>query len=311
MTAQKSPVFSWYKQNTRRAGFLAAGLALAACSTRDTPPPTIIASPISDDPASVDPDFPPSIEELNFDSHGDRLNGVAYLANGQGPHPTVILLHGYPGNEKNLDIAQSLRRDGFNVLFFHYRGAWGSEGEFSFTHVIEDVASATDFLRANAEAYRVDTGSIILIGHSMGGFAALQGAARDNDIRCVAGLAPADFGAIGQAPAEALAGFAAYSDTMQMLAGWTGEKAVAELTANTESFSLTGIASDLDGKSVLLIAGDKDQSVAPAMVDAIAAAYDEMPELSLTHVTLSGDHSFSWSRIEFTETILDWIHTCR
>ena len=39
----------------------------------------------------------------------------------------VLLLHGFPGNEKNLDLAQDLRADGFNVLFFHYRGAWGSE----------------------------------------------------------------------------------------------------------------------------------------------------------------------------------------
>ena len=308
MRTQISNRPAWFR---RHVSMVVAGVALAACTTLETAPPTLIASPIADDPFSVDADFPPSIEELNFESHGDRLNGIAYLANGEGPHPTVILLHGYPGNEKNLDVAQALRRDGFNVLFFHYRGAWGSEGEFSFTHVIEDVASAADFLRANAETYRVDTGSIILIGHSMGGFAALQGAARDRDIRCVAGLAPADFGAIGQAPAEALAGFAAYSDSMQMLAGWTGEKAVAELNTNTESFSLTGIARDLDGKSVLLIAGDKDQSVPPAMVDAVAAAYAEMPELDLTHITLSGDHSFSWSRIEFTETILDWIHTCR
>lgn len=61
------------------------------------------------------------------------MSGLIYIASGAGPHPTVILLHGYPGNEKNLDLAQSLRREGWNVLFFHYRGAWGSEGEFSLT----------------------------------------------------------------------------------------------------------------------------------------------------------------------------------
>jgi len=38
----------------------------------------------------------------------------------------VVLLHGYPGNERNLDLAQARRRDGWDIVFFHYRGAWGS-----------------------------------------------------------------------------------------------------------------------------------------------------------------------------------------
>ena len=45
---------------------------------------------------------------------------------------TVILLHGFPGNERNLDLAQAIRRSGWNAVFFHYRGAWGSGGVFSF-----------------------------------------------------------------------------------------------------------------------------------------------------------------------------------
>ena len=55
---------------------------------------------------------PPALQEVHFDSHGDRLNGIVYVANGPGPHPTVILLHGFPGNERNLDLAQSMRADG-------------------------------------------------------------------------------------------------------------------------------------------------------------------------------------------------------
>jgi pimeloyl-ACP methyl ester carboxylesterase len=272
---------------------------------------TVAYDPILNDPVSVDPDFPPSIVELNFESYDDRLNGNIYLADGVGPHPTVVLLHGYPGNEKNLDLAQSLRRDGFNVLFFHYRGAWGSVGEFSFTHVIEDVKSASDMLRERAADYRVDPDHLILVGHSMGGFAALQGAANDPDIACVAGIAPADFGMIGQAPDEALEGFAGYSDTLQMLSGWTGEKAMAELKANAESFALAGLSDMLSGKSVLLIAGDKDESVSVDMVQSAGQAYAENPDIGLRLEVLSGDHSFSWSRMALSEVVLDWIDACR
>src|SRR5689334_15673236 len=82
--------------------------------------------PVTNDPTQVDSSYPPGTEELAFLSHGARLNGFFYLAAGRGPHPTAILLHGFPGNERNLDLAQALRRAGMNVLFFSYRGAWGS-----------------------------------------------------------------------------------------------------------------------------------------------------------------------------------------
>ena len=60
------------------------------------------------------------------------------------------------GNEQNLDLAQSVRRAGWNVLTFHYRGSWGSEGAFSFGHALEDADSAIAFLRdlAHAKQYR-------------------------------------------------------------------------------------------------------------------------------------------------------------
>ena len=104
---------------------------------------------------------------------GSRLSGILYLANGLGPHPTVVLLHGLPGNEKNLDLAQVMRRAGFNVLFFHYRGAWGSEGDYLISRQPEDVAAAIGFLRENAVRYRIDVNAISLLGHSLGGYAAL------------------------------------------------------------------------------------------------------------------------------------------
>ena len=91
--------------------------------------------PLASDPAR-DAEHPPAINELTIPSDGSRMPGLIYVANGPGPHPTVVLLHGFPGNEKNLDLAQALRRAGFNVLFFHYRGAWGAEGDYlSLIHI--------------------------------------------------------------------------------------------------------------------------------------------------------------------------------
>jgi len=76
----------------------------------------------------------PSMDELAIPSHGSRMNALVYLAAGSGPHPVVVFLHGYPGNEKNLDLAQAVRRAGFDAVYFDYRGTWGSGGTFSFGH---------------------------------------------------------------------------------------------------------------------------------------------------------------------------------
>jgi pimeloyl-ACP methyl ester carboxylesterase len=289
-----------------------SALMIAACAS--APAPEAEPSRFSD-PATIDTDFPPGIAEVSFDSHGDRLNGHIYLANGAGPHPTVILLHGFPGNEKNLDLAQALRRDGFNVLFFHYRGAWGSEGVYSFTHVIEDVGAAAEFLRAKAADYRVDPARLITIGHSMGGFAALQGAARDPAIACTAGIAPANLGPRAfafDANPEFEAGFRAYSDSLQMLAGYDGETGVAEIRSNAEAFDLQNLTPGLEGKKVLIVGGDKDASVSlEGVIKPLIAAYEADPAIETTGVVLSGDHSFSWSREALINTVADWAAGCR
>src|SRR5258708_1732614 len=131
-------------------------------------------------PAAVTSDPPPdaaypaTMAWPDIPSHGAKMYSVLYIASGAGPHPTVLMLHGFPGNEKNLDLAYSIRRAGWNVLVPFYRGAWGSGGTFSVTHTLEDTQTSIDFLRdaENAKKFRIDPDHIVLVGHSMGGFVA-------------------------------------------------------------------------------------------------------------------------------------------
>jgi acetyl esterase/lipase len=103
-----------------------------------------------------------------------NLNAVLYQASGPGPHPTALLLHGLPGNEQNLDCAQSLRRSGCNVLTIHYRGSWGSPGAFTIANCLSDAAAALKWLRdaANDRKLRIDPRRLVVVGHSVGGFVA-------------------------------------------------------------------------------------------------------------------------------------------
>lgn len=289
-----------------------AALLFSACSPTPAPAVETPATEAAAATPGFDEAYPPSLVETSFEIAGDRVNGIVYVANGPGPHPTVVLLHGLPGNERNLDLAQDLRREGFNVLFFHYRGAWGSEGEFSASNVIEDVGGATAYVRANAVALRADPARILLVGHSLGGFAALQGAARDPAITCVAALTPGDLGAMAAMaegdPAVA-AGFAASVDAMDML-DVDGKTMAADVIANKDAYDLRLLAPKMAGKSVLVVVADKDTVTPPAMVMAVAAAYKATPGVKVSGVELSGDHSFSWSRKELSDTVVDWAKGC-
>ncbi len=141
---------------------------------------------LSSDPPA-DARFPASMYEITVPSHGSQLFGVLYAAAGDHPHPTIVLLHGFPGYEQNLDLAQALRRAGYHVLAVHYRGSWGVKGDFSFTHAMEDADSQVDWITSPtiAAKYYVDPARVTLIGHSMGGFLAASAAAHHRSVRSI------------------------------------------------------------------------------------------------------------------------------
>ena len=85
---------------------------------------------------------------VTFGSGGNCLVGTLYLARGAAPKPTVPLLHGCRGLEKNLDLAAALRDRGQNALVFHYRGCWGGEGPYDLRAIPGDVTAAVDHLRS-------------------------------------------------------------------------------------------------------------------------------------------------------------------
>ena len=121
-----------------------------------------------------DKDSPAGSTELFIPSNNSLLAGFIYKANGNIKHPTLLMLHGYPGNERNLDIAQVVRAHGWNVLYFDYRGSWGSQGKFSFRNCVEDVINVVAFCKKYRDSLQIDTSNIVLFGHSMGGWVCLK-----------------------------------------------------------------------------------------------------------------------------------------
>jgi pimeloyl-ACP methyl ester carboxylesterase len=261
---------------------------------------------------------PPSIQELTIESSGSRMAGLAYLAAGSGPHPTVILLHGYPGNEKSLDVAQALRRAGWNVVFFHYRGAWGSEGEFSLLNAEQDVQVVFDYLRipANQKRLKVDTGQISLVGHSMGGHMAIAGILDQPQVRCAVAYDGANMGANGGKGLfnDARLGkvWRDYSDGLFMLNGWSGDKAVAEITEFGAKLDLLPRAKSIDNRPVLLIAADTQVIPIDTHILPLRQALSEDPAHQTEYLLIDDDHSFSASRIALIDATSEFLNRkCR
>jgi pimeloyl-ACP methyl ester carboxylesterase len=156
-----------------------------------------------------DAKHPARMEVLHIPSGGVAINGLAYVAAGAGPHPVVLLCHGLPGNEKSLDLAQAMRRAGWTVITFNYRGSWGSPGSYRFAHDLEDADAVLAWLRtpANATSLGIDPKRIVMMGHSLGGWVTALTAAHDPALIGAALISPGNIGLLGKMPRETAAGF--------------------------------------------------------------------------------------------------------
>jgi len=269
-----------------------------------------IPSSVISDPAP-DPGHPPHSAQVLIPSHGLGMNALFYLAGGEGPHPTFVLLHGFPGNEQNLDLAQAIRRAGWNVLTLHYRGAWGSPGLFSISHVLEDVDAAVEFVRRPdiAGKFGIDTRKIVLGGHSMGGFASAAHARTDPALLAVVLIDAWNAGATGEelskvrGAARATLAAKEFDDIGNSLHGATATSTGEEIVAHRSDWNYLSWARDLTRRPLLVIGaskagGEENRQLA----DAVTRAGGKV-----TSVTFPSDHSFQDHRIALAAEIINWL----
>jgi pimeloyl-ACP methyl ester carboxylesterase len=259
---------------------------------------------ITDPPADAEP--PATTDVFTVPSAGLDLLGILHRPAGPGPHPAVVVLHGFPGNERNFDLAHALRRAGYASLVFHYRGAWGSPGTFSWANVRDDAVAAVAALRGQDF---LDPSRIALAGHSMGGFVALHTAAADPGVAAVASLAAFDFGAAAAGlraePGLRAEYVASWAGSLAPLAGTTVEALVDEATALPDDSRLVTLAPALTGRPVLLIAGTRD-TVAPPETnhDPLVEAYGDA---RLTHHAWPTDHALADHRVALARAVIAFL----
>jgi len=225
------------------------------------------------------------------------LVGVLYLARGGEPKPTVVLLHGCPGIEQNLDLAAALRDRGWNVLAFHYRGCWGSAGRYDLRTITRDIAAAVDYLSAG-EHSSVDAGRLAVVGHSLGGWAAVLAAAGDRRLRAVAACgAPTSLAAAELSDAEI------HQEFTRFLTADPGEFASQrdEVGARQRPLDVVG---SIAPRPLLVVHGEDDEWVPAAQ----GRALYERAGQPRCYVEIDGaNHAFSWHREHFVKSIADWL----
>lgn len=265
--------------------------------------PTDIPAAVYTDPAH-DAANPAKMEVVHIPSGGMLINGVAYVAAGAGPHPIMVLCHGLPGNEKNLDLAQAVRRAGWTVVTFNYRGSWGSPGGFKFANNLEDADAVLAFVRdpANAKLLRADPSRIVLAGHSMGGWVTAMTAAHDKGLLGAVMISAANMGNLRRGSRAAVR--AEMADDMESLASTTPDAMTDELMAKTASFNFVSVAPALVRTKLFVLSSD--DGLKPD-TDGLIAAIQHAGGTQITALHVATDHPWSDQRIRLESEVINWL----
>lgn len=229
-----------------------------------------------------------------FESGGEKLLGTLFLARGDEPKSTALLLHGLPGIEKNYDLAHALRDAGWNSLIFHYRGSWGSGGDYRFETLADDVAAALDHLSSGAHE-QVEATRFALVGHSMGGWTAVK-AGSDDRVRAVATI-----GAVTDPSRVHFTAAMAEESFTPFLIGITPEE------FETQWKGLGGVleeAGSLD-RPLLIVHSDKDTLVPVEQARLLHKASGGRARLELHP---DANHAFVWHRRWLIDLVIPWLN---
>ena len=255
-------------------------------------------------------DSSPEIFELNIVSGGCRLYGYLLSPDQrvEKPYPAVILSHGFPGYTTNNDLELALMRAGCVVIHMNHRGAWGSEGNYLFTNLKDDLIAIAKWAHnpAIADQYAIDVNNIFLVGHSMGGQTVLNAAKELPFIRGVAALAAYDIGAAFRYKMEKDLFLMIETEGQCLKMNSASEVYENALNHQYELGILNGYER-LAERQMLLVEAALD-TVAPAerMMRPLAEKLDIL-SAPVTYKTIVSTHSFAGQRMKLAKCVAEWI----
>jgi len=243
---------------------------------------------------------PAGMTELMIPSGNSKLAGFIYKANGAQKHPTLLLLHGFPGNERNLDLAQVVRAHGWNVIYFDYRGSWGSQGQFSFENCVQDVKNVVAFCKKYSDSLHIDTSNMVLFGHSMGGFVCLKALAELPGIKKGFALSTWNIYSDAKDLKPSQVKEAAKQMGEYFVLNTPSERLIKSVMANLAFYNLQNEAVNLSGKEIIML---DEHHLNQALAESIKKANHNYFDYEVWQT----DHPFSNKRISLINKVLQFL----
>ena len=262
--------------------------------------------------------------DVTIDNGGVLLKGKFYVCEGLGPFPTVIILHGMPGNDTDvLGLGNKLSEAGLNALTFNYSGTYQSQGQMNMENAQKDIQAAFDFLhrQENIATYKIDAARILLGGDCFGGGMAMAYAASHPEISSVFSVAGNDHGEffreyirnpeLKKMIDDMFAGVAAPAGPVRFAPGaLPKEIAEAGIDKLNPIFDLRKSAPRLAQKDILLIGGWNDRQVTiEQFVLPFYRALEKEKAKNVKIVAFQDGHDFKNSKAELAVTLIEWLKT--
>ena len=232
----------------------------------------------------------PHLESFLVKINGDQIIGGLYHS-GRPKAPTAILIHGIPGFEKYMGIAYALQEAGWNCLYFHYRGCWGSTGDYQVNNHLIDIQAAHQWLIQRDD---IDSHKLALIGSSLGGHNTLKTAINWDHFAAYLAICPVLSSRHGNLGREVLAGFTPFLHGVE-----------AEDLENQWS-KLQDLEKEvhrINSKKLCMLTGDQDALFAPETYVGLAKKIPHLDWRRHPHA----DHSFSGHQSWCTEHALSFL----
>jgi len=238
--------------------------------------------------------------ELTILSDGSLISAMLYKANGQKKHPILIMLHGLPGYEKNLDLAQVVRNHGWNVLYFNYRGSWGCQGEFSFKNCVADAENVITYAKKYADSLQIDTSNIVLFGHSMGGWVCLKLLQQPHNLKKGIAISAMNMPTVvSGSDGRSLSSREIAADKMFVLKIKSGKDLFAPLKTDSVYFDLSKDAKSFSGKQIIML----DENSKNKQLAEVIGSYDSLLEYEIWQT----DHPFTDKRVALMKKVLTFL----
>ena len=258
---------------------------------------------------------------IDLKSNGVKLDAKFYTAGEGYSTPTVILLHGYPGNANSpYGLAERLNKNGMNILVFNYEGSFSSEGIFNWENCMNDIDVALSFLKQknNIQQFSIDTSKIYICGCSLGAALALSAAVHNSEMRKLIAVVGGNDLSIYLQKMKRDPVFRAVLEKRIIAAGMPngpikGDSAYIhnyfdQIMSNYEYFDLIKNSEKLKNKEILFITGWLDTTV--PMEEFIIPTYRHLKNLNPEFVSIKAfetDHNFTNKRDDLANSITEWI----